>query len=402
MNKFTRYLKIQCKRAAKHYPVILIFTILLTVGLGIFAMNLFRSKDGGEDKAKFSVGLVGDLTESYLDIGILAITSMDSSQYYVEFVELEESEANAKLRAGELYGYIRIPEGFVESIVHGENKPLTYVCSNSPATFGPTLTNEMVQVVSKLVIYGQNGIYGMIEVADAYDVKGKEYHEAVDDLNMIYIDVVLNREGFYDVNYVGLGDGISFKEYYICAFLILIVLLWGISCSALLIKHDMALPRILQSSGYRLRDMVLGDYIPFGAMMCINSALMLGVGGKYLGIEGVDVFVKSIPVVVLLTAMQFFLYELASNMISGVLTQLFVTIGLSYASGLFYPIYSLPNIIQKISTVLPTGVAFNYLSEVIQGKTGWEVLPYVWIYAVVFMALALGVRLYKIRSNKYD
>lgn len=402
MNKFTRYLKVQCMRATKHYPVILIFTILLTVSLGIFVVNFFQSKDGAESKKRFSIGLVGDLSESYLDIGILAITSVDSSQYYVEFVELEEEEAKSKLLSGELYGYIQIPDGFVKSIVYGENKPLTYVASNSPATFGPTLTNEVVQIISKLVIQGQNGIYGMIEIADIYNVKGKAYKNALNDLNMLYIDVVLDRENFYDVTYVGLGDGITFKEYYICAFLILLVLLWGISCSALLIKHDMALPRILQSNGYRLSHMVMGDYIPFGIMMCINTALMLGVGGRYLGIEGMEFFWNALPVIIMLTAMQFCLYELSSNMISGVLMQLFVTIILSYASGIFYPIYSLPSIIQNCSKVLPTRVAFNYLSEIIQGKSGWEMLTPVWIYTILFAILSIVIRRYKIRSNKYD
>ncbi len=389
-------------RAAKHYPIILIFTILLTVSVGIFAINMFQSKDSAESKKKFEVGLVGDLSETYFDVGILAITSVDSSQYYVKFTEMEEEEANKRLRSGELYGYIQIPDGFVQSIVHGENKSLTYVSANSPATFGPVLTNEIIQIVSQLVVQGQNGIYGMIEIADKYNVKGKVYRDALNDLNMIYIDVVLDREGFYDVTYVGLGDGITFKEYYICAFLILLILLWGISCSALLIKHDMALPRILRSSGYGLRHMVLGDYLPFGIMMCLNTVLMLGLGGKVLGINGFQMFWNALPVIIMLTAMQFLLYEFSSNMISGVLLQLFVTIALSYASGLFYPIYSLPSLIQSCSKVLPTGIAFNYLTEVIQGGSGWEILPYVWLYAIVFMVLSIVVRLYKIRSNKYD
>ena len=108
------------------------------------------------------------------------------------------------------------------------------------------------------------------------------------------------------------------------------------------------------------------------------------------------------PVIVLITAMQFFLYEISSNIISGVLMQLFVAVLLGYASGFFYPIYSLPKIVQNLSEVLPTGIAFDYFSEVLRGRTGWEIQPKVWMYSIAFIVLSMVIRQYKIRSNKYD
>ena len=402
MNRFWKYLKIQSKRAFHHYPIILIFTMILTVCMVLFVQTLFSSKGAEEGKKKFEIGLVGDLSETYLDIGIVALKNMDSSQYYVELTEMSEWEAKEKLKSGELYGYILIPEGFVDSIISGENKPLVYVAASNPATFGPTLTNEMVQILSGLVIQGQNGIYGMIEIADQYDITGDAFDEAVLELNVKYIDTVLDREEYYEHEYVGLGDGLSFVEYYVCAFLILLLLLWGMTCSSLLIKHDMALPRILRSRGYRLPTMILGDYIPFLVMMGINMLLLLGIGGPYLELDGMELFVGAMPVIVMITAMQYLLYELSSNIISGVLMQLFVTVILSYVSGLFYPIYSLPVILQKWSVCLPTGLAFRYLSELVVGRSGSDMVMQIWIYGGLFLIIAMLVRQYKMRSNKYD
>lgn len=382
--------------------MILVFTIILTVSILLFINAMFRSRENGENKMRFEIGLVGDLSETYLDIGIIAIKNLDSSQYYVEFTEMNEEEAKEKLLAAEIYGYVLIPDGFVESVVYGENKPLTYVAANNPASFGPVLTNEIVQIVSKLIIQAQNGIYGLSEIADTYHITGTEYDEAVEELNIEYISAVLSREGFYEQTYVGLGDGLSFQDYYTCAFAILLFLLWGIACSALLIKHDLALPRILKSNEYRMSAMVLGDYIPFLTMMCLNTFLLLMLGSTYLDIDGMELFWGILPVIVLVTAMQFFLYELSSNIISGVLMQLFVAVLLSYASGFFYPIYSLPEIVQNCSKVLPTGIAFDYFSEVLRGRTGWEIQPKVWMYSALFIVLSMVIRQYKIRSNKYD
>ncbi len=402
MSKFFRYLKVQLKRALRHYPIILIFTIVLTISILLFVNAMFRSRENGENKMRFEIGLVGDLSETYLDIGIVAIKNLDSSQYYVEFTEMDEEVAKEKLLAAEIYGYVLIPDGFVTSVVNGENKPLTYVAADNPASFGPILTNEIVQIVSKLIIQAQNGIYGLSEIADIYGVKGTKYHDAIEELNIEYISAVLDREGFYEHTYLGLGDGLSFQDYYTCSFMILLLLLWGIACAALLIRHDVTLPRILKSNGYRLGTMVMGDYLPFLAMMSLNAFALLVAGGVYLGLDGIELFVGVFPAIVMITAMQFLLYEMSTNMISGVLMQLFVAVLLSYSSGLFYPIYSLPEIVQKVSNVLPTGIAFDYLGEIVSGRTGWEIRPKVWMYSVIFIALSMLIRQYKIRSNKYD
>lgn len=383
-------------RAVRYYPFILILTVFMTGSILLFVSTLFQSNDTADSKKKIEVGLVGDFSESYLDVGIMALKNLDSSQYYVELTEMEEEEAKEKLADGTLHGYILIPEGFVESIVYGENKSLTYVAANSPATLGPTLMNEVIQTVSQLVIQGQNGIYGMIEIAEDYNVSDKAYDQAIFDLNVKYIDAVLDRENFYELTYVGLGDGISFKDYYICAFFILLLMLWGMASSSLLIKHDMVLPRVLKSGGYQVPGMVFGDYIPFLFMICLNTFLLVGVVGK------MGLFFEILPVVVMITAMQFLLYEMSSNMISGVLLQLFVTVLLSYASGLFYPIYSLPAMLQKWSNILPTRVAFDYLSAVLTGKTDLQILQKVWIYIVIFAVISITMRQYKMRSNKYD
>lgn len=402
MNKFLKYFKIQVMRSVKHYPMILGLTLLLTASILLFANRMFYTKDAENSKKKIQVGLVGDLTETYLDIGIVALADMDSSRYYVDLVELSEEEAKQKLASGELYGYISIPEGFVESIVYGENKPLTYVAANSPATLGPVMVNEILEIVSQLVVQGQNGIYGMLEIADEYQVSDRVTDRAIVDLNVRFVDTVLDREQFYELEYVGLGEGISYTNYYICAFLVLLLLLWGMAGSSLVIKRDMSLQRVLCSRGHSIVGLVLGDYIAFALIMLFNVALLLGVGSFFLKLEAVSAFFALIPVVLLVTSIQFLLYELTDNYISGVFVQLFTAIACSYISGFFYPIYSLPEFFQKLSRVLPTGVAFEYLKEMVKGNSGEEALRYVWVYVLVFMTASAVMRMYKMRSNKYD
>ena len=101
MNKFLKYFKIQVMRSAKHYPMIFGLTLLLTASLLLFANRMFHTNDAENSKKKIQIGLVGDLTETYLDIGIVALTDLDSSKYYVDLIELQEEVAKQKLDSGD-------------------------------------------------------------------------------------------------------------------------------------------------------------------------------------------------------------------------------------------------------------------------------------------------------------
>lgn len=401
----------------KHYPVILVFTLLLTLSISVFTNSMFVSNDSDSRKKKIQVGLVGDTSESYLGMGITAIQSFDSSQYYVEFLELDEKTAKEMLEDGELYGYILIPEKFVWSIVTGENKHLTYVAANSPATLGPMIMEEVTKVVSDFVIYSQYGIYAMSDLASRYGVSDEMYDEALVELNLKYINTILEREGVYNIEVLGVSDGLAFKDYYICAFLLVLLLLWGMSCSGFLIKKDMSLPRVLKSTGCSTLSQVLGDYIPFFIIMFFNTGLLTGgcvwlvnaydVELGYLSDfvtwqDGLLLSLSLLPAVALITVMQFFLYELSGNMISGVLLQLLATVGLSYVSGFFFPLYSMPSAIQRFAKILPTRVAFENVADVMKGDMNTSTLGIAFLYFIIFILLSCMVREHKMRSNRYD
>ena len=126
-------------------------------------------------------------------------------------------------------------------------------------------------------------------------------------------------------------------------------------------------------------------------------------GGDFLchvhGIFGyLSLAVSLLPAIVLICSMQFFLYELTSNIISAVLLQILSVVALSYASGLLYPLYSMPEAVQKIAGFLPTGVAFNYVAGLL---TDSPVLPVILLYyTLLFVSLAIFVRRIKIRGSR--
>jgi len=408
MSKFFKYLKAQTKRAAKFYPVILVFTVVLTVTLIILLGNMINDNKNDESKVRITLGVVGDLEGTNIDFGISAIQNLDASRHYVDFVSMSKEDADNKLKKGDIFGYLEIPDAFVEALNDDEKVPLLYVSKNSPTSITPMLTKELVEIISYYLMESQNAIYDLEEIEDIYGIKVK-----MADSNLYFINRVMSREEIYESYQIGVGNGMTFSNYYVFAFIILLILIWGLSGSVFLIKSDISLPRLLKSSGYSLAGQVFGDYLPFLFMMLLNLVLlMLGlsfssVSKDFTALElamsspmsALIYSIKLIPAVACISAMQFFLYELCHNTISAVLTQLLAVLSLSYASGLLYPLNALPEILQSLASGLPTGAAFNYTAEVLNDNMRGSSFLVLAGFFLGFMLLSALVREYKMRSN---
>ncbi len=409
MRAFWRYLRAQARRTARLYPAIFAFTAVLAAALAVLAAGAFGSHADAEEKQPIKVGLVGDLSESYLGIGVFAVQNFDSSKYYVDFVELDEETAKAQVKSDDIIGYVHIPDGFIASLGRGETKKITYVAGNSPASLGPMLMQEVAQVVSDLMTESQGGIYGFIDAASEAGLDRADRAPLVQKINLDYIAQVLARETTYDVTLVGVSRGLPYAAYYFCAFFLLMLLLCGTVCAHLLIKTDLSLPRLLYSRGGGAVGQVMAEYLPFAVMLCVNVLLLLTAVGGILPYTGLELLpymddvgdwvllgVRLFPAVCLLAAMQFFVYELCRHLISGVLAQVLTTVALAYVSGFFYPLNSLPPSVQALSALLPTGAAFSYVAGAATDAGGglWVTLG----YTAVLLAAAMAVRRLRLRG----
>ncbi len=414
MNSFFKYLRAQLKRALQLYPAIIAFTLALVLGVSLLLIALIGSRGSTDENAKIKVGIVGDLNNSYLDIGIAALQSMDASRFYVEFIELDEQTANAQLSSGDLKGYVKIPKGFVDSVANGGDLKLKYVMGNSPAVLSSLLMQEIINVIGSVVTESQCAVYGYMDLLDKSGYSRKLQNRLAEGLTIEYIDKILTREQWYDIETLGFGKGLSFEAYYICAFLTLLMLLWGTVCVDLLTHRELSLQRLLFSKNRGVLGQTLAEYIPFLAIFAANL-ILLGVisgamlGGKELpiylsGFTGFFSFLKFsfylIPAALLITALQFMLYELTSGVVAAVLLQVFALVALSYASGLLYPIYSLPATLQKIAVWLPTGVAFDYVGSALTANIDAAIFFKTIAYGAVFLAVAAAVRKLKIRGGR--
>ena len=400
-----KYLCLQIKRVFKAFFPIMLTTLILVSGIGILTGMIIRLNLQEENKQKVNIGIVGKVTDSYLGIGVQALQHLDSSRFTVNFEEMTEKEARESLEAGKLSAYVVIPEGFVESVVSGENMQIRYVTASGARGINSTLMDELVECVSIMITESQNAIYGMQHIL-IEEEKTQNFWEETNTMNIKYIKTVLNRTGIYDVQLLGYSNQLSFISFYVCGMIVLFFLLWGINGSYLLIKKDSALVRMLTSKNIPVSKQIAAEYSAYfllvaASLLCVGVLLVIGMELTEITIpewERVDLqeklifLIKLLPVAAVISAMHFFLYEMVSGIVSGVLLQFTIAIGLGYLSGCFYPISFFPETVQRFFQYLPTGVGVRYVGlSLTEGAAGKELLVML-IYMFIFLFMSGWIR----------
>ena len=203
MKKCGIYMRLQLKRMGKVFPAVFLVTVLLSVGICLLVWMQLSVDSQDEKRQKIVLGVVGDTRDSYLGFGIYALEHLDSSRFTISFSELTEEEAVIQLESGKISGYIRIPDGFLDSIVSGQNMPVTFVGGGAQRGIGTQLMMELSDTVSEVITESQTGIYSM---QDFYLEQGaiERIAEDADRLNLRYFDVLFSRENMYRIE---VGDG---------------------------------------------------------------------------------------------------------------------------------------------------------------------------------------------------
>ena len=410
MNKFFSYFVCQLKRTAKGGLATLTVCIIIAIAL-IFAVKGFVSAQTAEDaEMVLTIGIVGDMEDNFLSLGVYALQNLDSSSIYVDFIVLEEKEASEKLWDGSLTGYVLIPEGFTESIMTGENYPLTFVSKANPATLGPKLINRMIEIVATYISESQCGIYG----TDEYSYKLGEYFDYNDlsALNFNYISKLIQRDTAFDINVVESPDGLSLAAYYTSAIALLLIMLIGITCAPMFSKRSLSLSRLLKSNGLGEVSQTLCEYSAFVLLVFICASVIISALGIYvceteLSVKGLEYLtsgdvllfaLRLLPACILICAMQFLIYELSDNLLAAVTMQFICAISLAYITGCFFPSYFFPEAVRALAARLPSGMAFNYIASFFSPA---DANIFVMLaFSAVMLALNVFVRKLKIKGGK--
>ena len=402
MRRFFRYLTAQLKRTAKGSIAVLLLCAILTVCL--MCVTRAATDEAAKKKAAFDleIGIVGDMENTFLKMGVYALQNLDASSVYVKFTTMDESTAMERLEKREIIGYVFVPESFVEDVMSYKNTPVTFVTLANPTSLAPKLVNRMVEIVSTYITECQCGVYGNEEYAR--ELGTYVDYSKLDTLNIEYITFLITRDSAFDINVISSPDELSDTAYYVCAIGTLMIMLIGITASPVFAARKMSLPRLLRSGGLGSGAQIAAEYISFTLLLFFCTFMMTAGLGTYIiaaeiNVEGLalagmnDVLgfaFKLFPVCMTVAAMQMLLFELTDSLLNAVILQFVCAVSLGYISGCFYPSYFFPESVQALAAVLPVGSAMNYAGSFFLPSHGSIVLPLVW--TAVFLILTAVAR----------
>lgn len=406
MKRTAAYFLAQLKRAMRILPGQLAANLAVGALAAAFACLLIAQGASEAGGARYRIGMVGDLSDTYLGFGIAALQDMDDSRFMIELVGMSEQEAKNAFLRGDIYAIVRVPEGFLESVVHGKNdKYVTYTATQGQKGLGTMVMGEITDIASTLVTSSQSAIYAM-QRALADQGRGEEIGRETDRLNLSLINLVLSRGEFGDVEVLGYADGLSLELYYICGMFLLFLLLSGLLNSALFARKGTALPCFLKARGLGAFRQITGEYLAYFCLVLTGFFCLCGFA--FFALEQGFVKVPEwegmgaapfwgllralIPVAAMFAALQFFLYEAAEGIVNGVLVQLICGIGMGYLSGYFYPSAFFPEKMRTMGEALPTGAAARFAQAGALGEIPAGAWAAVCGWLALFFVLSVAVR----------
>lgn len=405
MRNFLVYFKLHLKRCLKSYISILLVTLILFAGVAL-TLNMLLSLNGSsENNQKLKIGIVGDFSDSYLEVGVKAIETLDNTKFYIELVELKDEDvAKTLLSRKMISSYVVIPDNFVKSVLYGDNQTLKYVMIEDSTSIVSVLSADIVKAVSTMLTNTQSGIYSALDYC--YDENVKDISDKNMALNIKYVNLALSRNEIADTNIIGVKDSLSLEGYYFCGMITLFLLIFGIAFCSIYAKKNLSLNRVLKAKGISCFKMISGEYLAFLMFTFVTMIIVmllagLAVNSTELPIPELEDFIpadfimlafKLLPAILALSALQYLIYEVTSSLISSVLLQFIVALGLAYISGCFYPDFFFPDSVRLTASYLPSGVAFGYIRGIVANQQLWLNMAICALYTVIFLCLATFIR----------
>lgn len=389
-----KYFYMQLKRLLRIIIPVLLVTALL-FGCLMAVLDIMSGLEEDSDvTAKFKVGVVGTADDLYLQLGLSAMSSMDSSRFSLELVQMQEAEAEQAMRKGDIVAFIVFPEGFMDSAFHGDIKPLKFVCTAGAIGLVSMIKEEFTQMVEIMLIESQKGIYG---TWDAIYDNGLGGSSVVNKVSIRYAEFIFVRSNIYKTSEMNSFSGLGMDGYLITGLCIVLFMLICLTFAPMMIRRDYALPRMLCAGRLGVVPQVLCD---FGAYL-LGLAGIAGVVLLYIvfwmeAVVTAEMLLLALPVLFALGAMSFLMYEMSSDMVAGVLLQFFVILALCFISGCMYPITFFPESMQKLSTFLPTGLARLQVADcILQTPSGEHTFALIG-YGCLFLTGSVLIRRLKL------
>lgn len=405
-----KYFLLQLKRIIRIFPLVLAVVLVLYCGLMVVFNSVMQMLSDDEEQSKFEIALVGDPGDTYLNMGVTALQSFDTSRFAIDILKMDEQEAMKALEKGDIGAYVVIPPGFIEEAIQGQISPLKYVSTLGATGIVSMFKDEITAVIADIVLACQRGMYGIEDAFEAVEYY-TNWGEYINSVSLSYAEFVLIRSKTYQIDELGIIDDLGMEGYLFCGICVLFLSLAMLPFGYLYIKRDLSFEKILVSKKYGVISQVLCEFLAFFTSVSLLIGLtfiLLSVGldlikldmSWLLGNLSMGSVLELIPVLLMISAFAYMLFILSDDLVGGILLSFFVGIGMCFISGCMYPLYFFPQSVQKLASTLPHSLAREYFSGIVTGDRPESDAYGLLMYSLSFVIISAFVRKQRLRCSR--
>lgn len=362
---YIELLKLQIKRIIRKLPVMLAGAVLIgIVAFGIVSASI-HSKSAGTISYDFSIGIA--VNDSSLSTGMalnLLEANVDSDT--LKIITGTEEDIYRHLKNGTIIAGIILPENVIDSVMSGENYPITVAFPDNCGLEALVFT-EITDALTNILVSSQSAIYAAEDFCYKYSTVSvsKEINKK---LNNMYIADALGRKKHFSITTINTTKSLPIMTYYGIAAIVLFMVFFVVNFQCL---HEGVNKTFLrQIKGQGLNSFHLFTINTLGCMMALSIVtLPLGILLKLLARDifycNFFAFIIGIFLSNAITALYSgFIYTLLKNSRYTVILVSVLSLIFSFVGGVILPAAALPRPVAFIGSLTPAGIVFNLLCSI--------------------------------------
>ena len=396
---FTIYQIKSCLKSLPKLVLCMAVFAVLVVAIGFCGTRFSKDSDSG--MVSINAGIVLPQNDPDIALCYQLLVSMDSIKNSCNFIPMTAEEGREKLLSGEISALVELPDGFVNSLMNGENTPAIITIPEN-AGIESIFFCSLIDAGAHTLSNCESGIYA---ITDLYEEYGFDSYvtDAQDELFDYYYSYAINRTKFFLGKSITETGEVTKLDYYICSGMILLLLLCLMAMignfSARSNAQSTALKMHRISTGYIKLSEIIGVALMF--------FVMFGLIFTVLGIALPDHFslmpVSYLSLFLLVfsaTCFVMFICSLTDSGLIGSLVIFFLTAFMMYAGGRIVAGAFLPEAVEKLGTYLPVTSWSNLCYSSINGHFDGSAALISGGYGLAFIVLGIFFTWIRKRSTR--
>lgn len=407
MKMHLTYIGLELKRASRQFPNLIFGAVMLAAMLGMIALLGGRMLYGDRAAEQIEVGVILPEEDALAKKAMQMITSLESVEASCRFRYMRREEAEQELEQGKLYAVLEVPEGLVQNIMNGTNTPVKIRFSED-AGVESRLFRELTDAGARTLGAAQAGIYAGDELLDLHGMSSRR-PELEADLNRVFLSYSLPRSDYFRTFRVSATGDVSTMTFYGISMFVLYLLLMVIPISGYLTPQNVAMRRQLSLAGIGRTACTAARILGMG-MLLFAAAILAAAGMQLIGAvaqsedagiisewlalaEGPAGWLQSVAVLAGIclgvAVLAVCIYQLAGNLMSGVMLLFLVVIGQHFLAGGFLPQVFLPDAVRNVAAWMPSTILMDAVKLIATSSFRWPIIGklILWIAAGACVAI---------------